>query len=102
MEITTEELKEKINKGDKVIVDFWGSWCGPCKLLKPRFEKAKQLHEGDVEFFTFEIDKDKDFVISEMGIYSVPTIKGFSNGGETYSSVGLITIDNIIELAKKL
>ena len=42
MEITTEELKKKIEAGEKIIVDFWAKFCGPCKLYKPTFEKVSE------------------------------------------------------------
>ena len=42
MEITTVELKEKINSGEKILIDFWGTFCGPCKVLKPMFESASE------------------------------------------------------------
>jgi thiol-disulfide isomerase/thioredoxin len=40
MEITGKELQEKIKNGDKVIVEFWGTWCNPCLMMKPTFEKV--------------------------------------------------------------
>ncbi len=42
MEISSELLKEKIQNGDKVIVDFYASWCGPCKVMKPTFEMVSK------------------------------------------------------------
>lgn len=101
MEITKEEFKEKIKNGDKFLVDFWASWCGPCKLMKPRFEKAGENSE-DVSFFTFDVEKDVEFISSEIGISSVPTIKGFNGGKETYSGVGLMTINQLIDISKNL
>ena len=104
MEITSTELKEKIKNGDKIIVDFWATWCGPCKVMKPMFESAgKTLLEqnSEVQLYTFNIEKDMDLV-SEMGIRSVPTIKGFSEGKSLFSEVGVKNTNVIMEMTKKL
>lgn len=102
MEITSNELKEKIKNGDKILVDFYTTWCGPCKIMKPEFEKASKNYEGDTKLFTINIDEDTDFAINEMNIMSVPTIKGFKGGVEVYSSVGLKRFNDIIEIAKTI
>ena len=47
MEITTEELTKKIANGEKLIVDFHASWCGPCKMMKPTFEKLAEQYRND-------------------------------------------------------
>jgi thioredoxin 1 len=104
MEITTEELKQKIENGDKVLVDFYGTWCGPCKIMKPIFEKvANQLKtEGsNVELYTMDIDINREY-ITELGLRSVPTIKGFSNGEEKLSEVGVKQMDAILDMVNKL
>lgn len=104
MEITSNELREKIKNGDKVLIDFYGTFCGPCKVMKPMFEKASQtLKESgsSVELYTFNIDNDRDY-IAELGLRSVPTIKGFSNGQEMFSEVGLKQTNVILEMADKL
>lgn len=103
MEITSKELREKINRGDKLIIDFWATWCGPCKVMKPMFEAAgKTLKESnsEVELYTFNIETDMEFV-SEMGIRSVPTIKGFSGGRNIFSEVGVKNTNLIIEMKNK-
>jgi thioredoxin 1 len=104
MEITSTELREKIKNGEKIIVDFWGNWCGPCRMMKPMFEQAaKNVKEktNDVNFYTFDIDTDKDFVV-ELGIRSIPTIKGFSNGKEVFTEVGLKNTQLIMEMVEKV
>jgi thioredoxin 1 len=104
MEISSQELKEKINNGDKLVIDFYGTFCGPCKVMKPMFEKASQTlkeNGSKVELFTFNIDSDRDY-ISELGLRSVPTIKGFSNGKEVFSEVGLKQTNAILDMANSL
>jgi len=104
MEITSQELKNKINNGEKVLVDFYASWCGPCKVMKPWFEKvAQEMNEQDgTKLYTFNIESDKDFAVSELGIRSVPTIKGFSGGKETYHSTGVLREEQIKSIAKTI
>jgi thioredoxin len=104
MEITSAELKQKIKNGDKLMVDFWATWCGPCSVMKPMFESASQTlkeQNSDVQLYTFDIESDRDFV-SELGIRSVPMIKVFSNGNEVFSEVGLKQKSAIIEMTKRL
>ena len=103
MEITSEVLKEKIKNGDKLIVDFYGKWCGPCKVMKPMFDdvsKELENNDSDIKLYTFDIDTDKEFVV-ELGIRSVPTIKGFNDGNEIFSEVGLKQRDVIMGMTSK-
>ena len=79
MEITAKELQEKINNGDKIIVDFHGLWCGPCKMMMPVFERVAQNNDTDVQMYTMDIDKNREFV-SSLGIRSIPSIKIFDGG----------------------
>ena len=91
MEITTEELKQKIENGEKLIVDFWGTWCGPCKVMKPAFEKVAEEYRrenSEVQLYTMDVDKNKEFA-SSLGIRAIPTVKSFSGGKEVYSQPGM-------------
>lgn len=104
MEITTEELKQKIENGEKIMVDFWGSFCGPCKVLKPIFESVSKIVKEDsssVNLYTFNIETDMDYM-RELGLRSVPTIKGFSNGQEIFSEVGIERANDLLEMVNKL
>lgn len=104
MEISQEQLKQKIKNGDKIIVDFWAKFCGPCKIMKPTFDKiSKELQENNsnVQLFTMDIENNMDY-IQELGIRGVPTIKGFSNGNEVFSEVGLKQSDTILDMVNKL
>lgn len=94
MEITGIELQEKINNGEKVIVDFYGVWCGPCKMLKPIFEKVSSENTTDVQMYTMDVDANRDFAIS-LGIRSVPTVKSFKNKVEFTNKVGVMNESEI-------
>jgi thioredoxin len=104
MEITSEELKTKIDNGETILVDFWAPWCGPCQVLKPTFEKISKSYDFDkskVEMFTFDVEKNKEMAIN-LGIRAVPTIKGFSNGSEIYSQTGIQTETQLKDVVKNL
>ena len=104
MEISSQELKQKIDNGEKLIVDFHASWCGPCKILKPIYEKVAQdlkTNNSDVSLYTMNVDSNRDLVMS-LGIRSVPTIKSFSDGKEVTPRVGVLQEGQLHDLAKNL
>ena len=94
MEINSTELQEKINNGEKVIVDFYGVWCGPCKMLKPIFEKVSSENTTDVQMYTMDVEANRDFAVS-LGIRSVPTVKSFKNKTEFTNKVGVMNESEI-------
>lgn len=103
MEITSELLKEKINNGEKLLIDFHAKWCGPCKLMKPTFERiSEEIKDSgsDVQMYTMDVELNQDFA-RELGIRSIPTIKGFSNGNEIISEAGLKQEGVILEMVSK-
>jgi len=101
MEITGNELKEKIEKGEKVIVELYATWCGPCKMLKPIFEKVASKNTTDVQMYTMDVDANRD-IANNLGIRSVPTIKSFNLGKEVDNKVGILQENQINELITKL
>jgi thioredoxin 1 len=101
MEITAKELQEKIQNGDKLIVDFFANWCGPCLMMKPTFEKVANENTSDVQMYTMDIDKNREFV-SSLGIRSIPTIKIFDGGEVKDTKVGVFAEQSIKELVSNL
>lgn len=89
MEITSVELQEKINSGKKVIVEFWAEWCGPCKMMKPLFERVASQNTSNVEMYTMNVDLNKEIGAS-LGIRSIPTIKVFQNSDIIDTRVGMM------------
>ena len=104
MEISSTELQEKINKGEKLVVDFWAGWCGPCRMQKPIFEQVSQSaieNNSEVSYYTFNVESDKSFA-SAIGVRSIPTIKTFSEGKEITTRVGVLTEEQLKTLENSL
>jgi thioredoxin len=104
MEITQEQLKEKINNGEKVIVDFWAEWCSPCKVMKPIFEKVSNemvSRNSDIQMYTLNVMENQDLAV-DLGIRSIPTVKAFSEGKEIYSSVGMLNESEINKITETI
>ena len=101
MEISSVDLQQKINNGDKVIVDFHATWCGQCKLMKPTFEKLTTENTSEVQMYTMDVDLNREIAIS-LGIRSVPTIKIFNGGEVVETKVGVLSEGQIKGLVTEL
>jgi thioredoxin 1 len=101
MEISSVELQKKINAGEKLMIEFHGVWCGPCKLMKPIFEKIAKKNTSDVQMYTMDIDENREVAIS-LGIRSIPTIKMFNSGEVVETKVGLLNEGQINNLLTEL
>ena len=101
MEISSVDLQQKINNGDKVIVDFHATWCGPCKMMKPTFEKLTTENTSEVQMYTMDVDLNREIAIS-LGIRSVPTIKIFNGGEVVETKVGVLSEGQIKGLVTEL
>jgi len=104
MELTTEQLKEKLQSNEKFILDLYASWCGPCKVLAPILEKvSNKLKESksDVSVYKFNIENDSKLV-SSLGVRAVPTLKFYSGGENTRTQTGMMSEQALIEAAQVL
>ena len=101
MEISSVKLQEKINGGEKLIVEFWAEWCGPCKMMKPIFEKVAQSNDTDVQMYTLNIDNNREVAMS-LGIRSIPTVKMFNSGEVVETKVGVMNEGQIKSMVTEL
>jgi thioredoxin 1 len=101
MEISSVELQKKINAGEKLMIEFHGVWCGPCKLMKPIFEKIAKENTSDVQMYTMDIDENREVAIS-LGIRSIPTVKMFNAGQVVETKIGLLSENQINDLVTEL
>ena len=86
-QLTAEQLKEKIASGESFVVDYFATWCGPCKMLSTILERS-----GDklgVPIYKYDVDSDREFTM-EQNVRSVPTLKLFEAGNPKKTYVGIL------------
>lgn len=86
--------KEVLNSDKPVFVDFWATWCGPCKMLAPVIENVAQKLEGQVTVAKMDVDENPQ-VSSMFGITSIPTMILFDKGKPVGKLVGFRPADQI-------
>jgi len=101
MEISNIDLQQKINNGDKIILKLGASWCGPCKMLNPIFEKVVTENKSEVQMYSMDVDLNREVVMS-LGVRSIPTIKIFNAGKVIDTKVGVLNESQINGLVTEL
>jgi thioredoxin 1 len=92
-----KEMRETLNEG-RVLVDFFATWCGPCKVLKPTVEKFA-AEQSDVNVVLINVDEHSD-IASEFGVRSIPTLLYLENGEVIGREVGNKRLDQLYTFTK--
>lgn len=98
--IDSSNFKTEIENGI-VVVDFFATWCGPCKMLAPVFDELNTELDGDAKFVKVDIDKSPELA-QQFNVSSVPTILIFKNGEPVESSIGFVPKDSLKAKIDKL
>ena len=84
---TDENIKEAIQSGKPVVVDFWAEWCGPCRMVGPVVEELAKEYEGRVIIGKLDVDENVE-TPNQYGIRNIPTILFFKDGQIVDKQIG--------------
>lgn len=105
IQLTSNQIKEKINSKETFILDFYADWCGPCKMMMRNIEMAENLlKEGNtrqVPIYKYDVESDKDFTM-QMGIRSIPTLKVVKEGEIVKTNTGVLQAAQFVQLNEEL
>ena len=93
--LTTENFENEVIKSDiPVLVDFWATWCGPCRMIAPVIEEIAHDYQGKVKVGKVNVDEYGDLAV-RFGINSIPTLLLFKNGELVKKTLGYMPKEDV-------
>ncbi len=95
--ITSQNFEKEVTSSEKpVLIDFWASWCGPCRMLSPIVDEIAEERD-DIKVCKVNVD-DEQALAGRFGVMSIPTLVVIQNGQLKNKSVGVIPKEKILSL----
>ncbi len=101
--LTGETFEDTVTRQGITLVDWWASWCGPCRMFAPVFEKASEKHQ-DVRFGKIDTEDQQD-LSAAAGITSIPTLMAFRDGILVFRQPGALpaaALEQVIQAVRDL
>ena len=100
-ELTKTNFNETILANKVVLVDFWASWCGPCRMVSPVIDKIAEEYDGKIVVGKVNVDND-GALAAEYAVVSIPTVILFKDGKQVEKLVGAHSEDDYADMIDKV
>lgn len=98
--LNESNFEEEVIKSEKtVLIDFWASWCGPCRMMSPVIDKIAEDMKDQVKVCKINIDEEQSLAV-KYNVMSIPTFIVFKNGKEEARSIGVQDEAEIVNMLK--
>lgn len=100
--VTDQNFQDEVlNSPIPVIVDFWATWCAPCRMIAPIVEEIAREYDGKIKVCKLDVDNNPNTAIN-YGVRSIPTLLYFKNGRLISATIGAVGKSKIVEEIQKL